>query len=197
MHDQLFRIQFFWLNPSWSTKYFFFFFSFSGLPTFLEAFTPLGVKIQRKIHPQVPMSGMWIEGDAVLFVHLHLACFKNHLQPCCLWHFSPFQAHDGFFTTPRGPTYLAIRTASHQAAMNSDHVRRIPSDTLPPPHFPAPECLLFHTWLENCVISVRWEMWPGSAQECLWQSIALLPRTPQWGLCLATRNANKEINRRK
>lgn len=72
----------------------------------------------------------------------------------------PFPSPWCIFTTPQGPAYLAIRTASHQAAMHSNHVRGIPSESVlplstPRSHFSPPEYLLFHTSLENCVISRR------------------------------------------
>lgn len=120
---------------------------------------PLWVlRFKGKIHPQVPMSGMWIVGDACAVCTSAPGLFWKPSPPLLPLAFIPFPGPRWFFTTPWGPTYLAIRTGSHQAATNSNHVQRIPSDALPPPPLPdfsAPERLLFHTSLENCVISMR------------------------------------------
>lgn len=166
---------------------------FSGLPTFLEAFSPLGVKIQRKIHPQVPVSGMWTVGDVVLFVHLHLACFENHLHHCCLWHLSPFQAHDVFLQPPEAqhiwPSGQQVTKQQWTATMCREFLQR-----LSPPPSPGFLC----SWMfalsyfigEFCYLC---EMWPGSARECLRQNITGTHRDYgwEWRLLLASRSANK------
>lgn len=96
----------------------------------------------------------WIPGESVMFVHLLLPCLEN-LSPTLTLVLFP---GPHFCASPQGPPYLTIKTASQQAARSSNHMQRTPSELPDFCPFPSPPvCLLFHTSLENCVISLRCE----------------------------------------
>jgi len=155
MHDQLFGTQTVhvsdWILPGALNAI------FSEVPTFLEAFAPLGVEFQR---------GNPSTGANVRDVNSVRCCVVCTSAPGLFWKPSPpllplalipFPGPRRFFTTPRRPSI-----SGHQDSKppNSDEQQpcaensfRVPSP--PSSDFSPPKCWLFHTSLENCVISTR------------------------------------------
>lgn len=146
-------------------------FFFSGLPTFLEAFTPLGVKIQRKIHPQVPMSGMWTVGEMLCCLYICTWPVLKTISTTAASGIYPLSRPMMVFYNPPRPNI-----SGHQDSKSPSSNEQQPcaensfrgSPPLPPGFLCSWMFALSYLTGEFCYLC---EMWPGSARECLWRNI--------------------------